>query len=135
MTKPVVIVAALVVSLSGAARAATLVSPPLTPGNGNELHCQVAHSSSQPRMVTIEIFGFCTSGCQGGGTGDGVLLDSIGPVTLSPLSTLSLTFDDLEVPPLTPHVCKFTVQGGKGRYRASACTRSGGNPTACVSAN
>jgi hypothetical protein len=84
-------------------------------------------------MVSIEVFGFCTSGCSG--SGDGVLINSVGPTPVGPLTTLSLSVADLATPPLTPHVCKFTVQSGKNKYRATACATSGPAPIACVPAN
>ena len=126
--------ATLVLALSATARAATLYSPPLTAGDGNVLRCQVANLGTAPRTVTIESYGFCTSSCPGA-PGDGLLLDSLPAMTLAPLSTAVLDSFDTSTPSRTPHVCKFTVQGGKARYRATACTVIGGDPTACVPAN
>jgi hypothetical protein len=124
----------LVAALSGSALAGTLTTPPLTAGDGNSLVCQITNVGTQPRTVTIEVFGFCTSSCAGG-PGDGLLLDSITPPPVGPLQTLSLTVPDIAAPNVSPHVCRFTGSGGKKSYRATACAVVGGVPTSCVAAN
>src|SRR5262245_49580124 len=133
MTSPRMIVAvALVVALSGTAHGADLFSPPLTAGDGNVLLCQIANVSAQNRTVTIEVYGFCTSACPS--PGDGNLLGSATSI-LGPMATGELGVFDLSSPPITPHVCKFIVQGGKGSYRASACVQVGPASTTCVPAD
>ena len=124
----------LVLALSATARAATLYSPPLTAGDGNVLRCEVTNLDKAPRTVMIESYGFCTSTCPGA-PGEGLLLDSLSTVTLAQFSTAVLNSSDTGTPSRTPHICKFTVQGGKARFRASACTVIGGDPTACVPAS
>jgi hypothetical protein len=129
------IAAALVAVFSGAAYAATLTSPPLTPGNGNELRCEITNLSSQARTVTIEVIGFCTSACPpGANAGDGNILATVSPL-LGPLNTGFAVVADLSTPSITPHFCRYTVQGGKKTWRASACALSGGTAIACAPAN
>jgi hypothetical protein len=126
-------------ALSAAASAATLFSRPLTPGDAaNSLVCRITNVGSQPRSVTIEIFGFRHPSA--GGTGDGNLIDSLS-VIVEPLHTFSLSAPDETSPGVTPHICKFTAPGPKTGYRASACVvptasnPSGGSPLACVPAD
>jgi hypothetical protein len=105
----------LVFAAAGTTFGAELFSPPMTPGDGNVLRCEITNVSENPGMVTIEIFGEEIPI-----PGDGALLDSAGPLFLASLNSRSLSFIDQVL--LTPHICKFTVQGGKAGYRASACT-------------
>src|SRR5262245_12716690 len=121
----------ILVAVSGTVYADKLFSPPLLPGDGNSLVCQISNLNNAPRDVTVEIIGFCQSCIP---SGDGSVLNSLS-FTLNPLNTsFPVTASDLT--PTTPHFCKFTVEGGKGNYRATACVySSSGAIVACVPAD
>jgi len=119
----------LLAAMSSGAHAGVLVSPPMTPGDGNWLECQITNVGGSPATVTIEIFGEYPTPVD-----DGVLLASGSP-TLAPSTTDGVATVEGSGPTHNPHVCKFTVPGSKGpNFRASACTTYGGVPIACVPA-
>ena len=101
--------------------AGTLWTPALRPGNGavNALVCRITNVDDEPRVVSIAVYGFQSSSGVGG-----VLLNSVGPVTVNPLDTRELLVADV-FGVQSPHNCKFTHNSGKDKYRAVGCAIDG----------
>ena len=103
-------------ALAGTARAATLFAGPIQVGAGNDLECRIVNVDKVAREVSIHIF-----------DRNGVQVDE-GTTSLAPLAS----FRDRSPDPAV--TCRFTVEGGKKRYRATACAQQGGAAAACVAA-
>ena len=95
------------VLVAGAARAATLFSPPLVPGGANQLDCYLVNVSDQIRQAVIEVL-----------NRDGTVLKSV-PVTLDPGTEEVATVLASE----SPRYCKFVVEGTRYHFRASILVR------------
>jgi hypothetical protein len=130
IARGIVAAVALGFAASGTAHAASLVSPPLTPGDGNGLACAVTNAGGSSQNVTIEVYGFVLS------VGGGQLIAGPSTVPVAPLATHSLTVSD--GPDETPRVCKFSVPSWTAKaLRAVACVVPGlddSNPIVCVPA-
>ena len=128
MIARVIAVAALTLSLTATAHAATMFAGPLHPEVDEQgLQCSITNVGAVTQNVTIQIYGELQ------GAGDGALIDSLGPFAISPLDTVSIGAGSAF--PQFPHVCKFTVPN-KALYRAVACIKDSVSQlqTTCVPA-
>ena len=117
----VIAAAALTLSLTATAHAATMFAGPLVPQNDQEsLNCSITNVGVVAQNVTIQIYGH-----------DGDLIESLGPFALGPLESVYIgaaaAFPDF------PRTCKFTVPN-KALYRAVACIAADFYQTTCVPA-
>ncbi len=110
MTSKWIAAAALAVGLTGAARAATLVSPPLVPDGENVLDCYLVNVGEKPRTVVIHVV-----------ARDGSVIETV-TTTLGPgeEDVARATADQL------PRYCRFDVDGPKSAFRASILIRQEG---------
>ena len=100
----------LVLALTAAAEAATLISPPLVPEGTNFLDCYLVNVGEKARTVTIQVF-----------SREGV-----------PVKTVETTLDPGEedvaraTSDQNPRYCKFVVKGSARDFRASILVRQDG---------
>jgi hypothetical protein len=107
----------LVLAFGGTAHAAgTLFAGPIQVGAGNDLECRIVNIDSVAHEVSIHIF-----------DRDGMQVDE-GTTSVAPLASFRDRSPD---PAMT---CRFTVDGSKKRFRATACAQQGGAAVACVAA-
>ena len=112
----VIAAAALTLSLTATAHAATMFAGPLIPeANEEGLQCGITNVGVVTQNVTIQIYGAVS------GEGNGALIESLGPFAISPLETATVAAGSAF--PQFPHVCKFTVPN-KALYRAVACIKN-----------
>ena len=108
--------------LSGAVDAAVLYAGPIAPGIDGRLLCRIANVSNRTHDVIIDIID---------GTGAPTTPN---PQTLAPLASAGSFYIE-GFNGQNPRLCRFTVEGGKGDYRTSACAAVDNDfvPIACVS--
>jgi hypothetical protein len=99
-----------IVLLAGAARAATLFSPPLVPDGDNVLDCYLVNVSERPRAAKIQVFN----------------REGVAVVTVE--TTLGPGQEDVARAEagLLPRYCKFEVEGKRKHFRGSVLIRKAG---------
>jgi hypothetical protein len=113
-----VLTVVLILALTGAARAATLFTPPLfLEGEGRLLVCHLTNVTAQSRSVQSRIFNAV-----------GTVVVGTRNFTLAAGETELLDAAAAHI----PRYCKFTVDGPKSTVRASACVTELG--VGCIAA-
>jgi hypothetical protein len=122
---PTIIV--LLITLSGAAYAGELYTPPINSSSG-AMECSIVNVSESDKTVTIQIFQ--------GNWDDQYLFEETEDLTIIPGGAYKLSSGYCSDGTCTLY-CKFIVEGRKRNFRASGCVRYGSYPdyyVGCVSA-